>query len=303
MSAVLWDPLTGDPLLLAPARAARPHDTDAAGAAAAACPFCEGREAETPPEVLAVRPGGGPADGPGWLVRAFANKYPALPPEEGVHEIVVSTPRHVVSFGDLTDEEAGRAVSAWAERLRAIGADARGLCPFLFLNQGAAAGASLQHTHAQLVGLPVAPPRLVRREAAFAASSECPVCADLASADARLVCEAHGLVAWAPAVPPLSGTLRLAPRRHVPAWGDDLDVVAVGCAVRDLVRRVPDAFGVNALNLWLHQRRPGGRGPYHWHLELVPRRGTLAGLELGAGVVPLTQTPEEVAERMRAAGS
>ncbi len=44
------------------------------------CPFCEGREERTPPELYAVRPGGGEAGGPGWLVRVVPNLYPALSP-------------------------------------------------------------------------------------------------------------------------------------------------------------------------------------------------------------------------------
>ena len=128
---------------------------------------------------MAVRPGGGPPDTPGWLVRAIPNKFPAVAPEEGVHEVIVNTPRHVVRMGDLTDEEAELAGGAWADRIAAVEADPRGLWPFLFLNQGAAAGASLQHTHAQLVGLPLEPPRLVARERAFDEAAECPVCADL----------------------------------------------------------------------------------------------------------------------------
>ena len=174
------------------------------------CPFCEGNEAETPPETHAVRPGGGGPDTPGWLVRAIPNKFPAVAPDEGVHEVIVNTPRHVVRFGDLTDDEAELAGGVWADRIAAVEADPRGLWPFLFLNQGAAAGASLQHTHAQLVGLPLEPPRLLARERAFEETSRCPVCADIegAAATGRVVDEGEGLVAWSPEVPPLTGTLQ-----------------------------------------------------------------------------------------------
>jgi UDPglucose--hexose-1-phosphate uridylyltransferase len=261
------------------------------------CPFCEGNETLTPPETLARRPAGGPADGPGWLVRAFPNKYPALTPEEGVHEVIVPTPRHVVLFSDLTDEEATRMITAGTERLRAVGADSRRLWPFLFLNQGAAAGASLQHSHAQLLGLPFSPPRLVARERAFAAG--CPICEDLAADDPeRVVVEGDGLVCWCPAVPSLSGAVRIAPREHVPDWDAGLDAAAVAALVRDLLGRIGRGLGTDALNLWLHARRPGG-GDYHWHLEVVPRLGTLAGMELGSGVLAVAVAPEATAARLR----
>ncbi len=273
-----------------------------APAGGAGCPFCEGHEDQTPPETLALRPGGGPPDGPGWLTRAFPNKYPALGPDEGVHEVVVSTPRHVVDFWDLTDEEAGRAVWAWGERLRAIGRDPRGLWPFCFLNQGAAAGASLQHTHAQLLGLPFSPPRLAARERAFAAGA-CPVCDDIAARDPeRLVAEADGLVAWCPAAPPFSAVVRIAPGRHAPDWDAGLDHEATGRMLRSVLGSIGRAFGAGAFNVWLNARRPGGADRYHWHLELVPRLGTLAGMELGTGVIALAHAPEAVAARVREAG-
>jgi UDPglucose--hexose-1-phosphate uridylyltransferase len=299
LSPVLWDPYTGEPVLVAPSRAGRPHDVTAPRPDGA-CPFCEGNEAETPPETLAVRPGGGPPDSPGWLVRAVPNRFPALDPQEGVHEVVISTPRHVTRFTDLAPDEASRAVWAWSERLRAVAADRRRLWPFLFLNQGAMAGASLQHSHAQLVGLPFAPPRLVAREHAFDAAPSCPICAEIAAAGRRSVLATDDLVAWCPARPPLSAVVRVAPRDHRPDWGRDLQPDAVAAVVQGVLFRMERGFAAGALNLWLHQRRPGGGASFHWHLDAVPRLGTLAGLELGSGVIAAIHTPVEAAERLRA---
>lgn len=288
------DPLTGELVLMAPARAARPHDVGRP-AVDDNCPFCPGNEALTPPESLTVRPGGGMADSPGWLVRAFPNRYPALGPE-GVHEVIVSTPRHVLRFSDLTAEEADRAVMAWAQRLDALVRDPRRLWAHLFLNQGAAAGASLQHAHAQLVGLPFAPPRLRARAAAFAAGP-CPVCADMRSAD-RVVADTEGLVAWCPGVPPFSGTVRVAPAAHMPDWSSGLEPALLGPLLRRLAGALAAVAGTDALNLWLNQKGPDG-DRYHWHLDLVPRSGTLAGLELGTGVIAVAQAPEATAALLR----
>lgn len=298
MSPVAWDPFSGEPILFAPRRAERPHDAGGASTAHNGCPFCEGAESETPPELLAVRPAGGDPDGSGWTVRAFANKFPAIAPEEGVHEVVVTTPRHIVSLADATDEEAGLAAWAWAERLEAVGHDRRGLWPFLFLNQGAAAGASLQHSHAQIVGLPFSPPKLVRRANTFATAHVCPVCADLAVADSRRVADYGELVAWCPAIPPLSGTIWIAPHRHTAGWADEFDPALVGGAVRDVMVRLRAALGAEAVNMWLHQRRPADGGRYHWHIEVIGRLGTLAGLELGTGAIAVAQGPETLAERL-----
>lgn len=307
LSPTRWDPFTGDPVLLSPARALRPHDVGPRAdpaAVATGCPFCVGNEAATPPEVAAVRAAAGAPDTPGWHVRAFPNKFPALPAEEGVHEIVVNAPRHVTRLVGLSAGELAGALSMWRERIAAVAADRRGLWPFVFLNEGAAAGASLAHSHAQVMGLPLAPPRLRARERALAEPGTCPICADLdvvGHDGGRLVAEADGLVAWSPEVPPLSGTLRLAPARHEPAWDARTDLPAVARFLREVLGRLDAALGVVALNLWLHQRRPSGPERHHWHLELVPRLGTLAGLELGAGVVTVNLLPEDLAGRLRAA--
>lgn len=219
-----------------------------------------------------------------------------------MHEVIVNSPRHVSSLADLTPEEAGRAGAAWESRLRAVAADPRGLWPYWFLNQGAGAGASLQHTHAQLVGLAFAPPRLEARERAFGAAARSPVERDLATAGARWVEGGDGLVAWCPEVPPLSGVVRVAPAAPAPDWHGGADVPAVARLLCRLVGRIRDGLGVEDVNLCLYQRRPGGEARYHWHVDVVPRLGTLAGLELGAGLITVAQAPGRVAARLREAG-
>ena len=63
-------------------------------------------------------------------------------------------------------------------------------------------------------------------------------------------------------------------------------------------QRADGRLGAEAINLWLHRRR-GGTGDYHWHADVVPRLGTLAGLELGSGVIAVAISPAEVAARLR----
>lgn len=298
MSGVRRDPLTGRRILVAPSRAARPHDVDEP-AQRVDCPFCEGCEETTPPETDAVRPAGGEAGTPGWTVRVVPNKFPVIDPDEGVHEVVVNTPRHITDLVDLREDELTAAVAMWSRRLAVINADPRGLWPFCFLNQGAAAGASLQHTHAQIVGLPFSPPRLVAREKAFAEGAN-PIAEDLVEAGhPRFVAEHGNLVAWIPDVPPLTGTVRIAPREPSHAWSDQSDFAAIATLMGDVVRRIDTAFESPAINLWLHQGRPSSPDPFHWHLDVISRLGTLAGLELGTGVIAVAMSPEATAERLR----
>ncbi|MFN8120884.1 MAG: hypothetical protein U0237_00495 [Thermoleophilia bacterium] len=260
------------------------------------CPFCPGSEHETPPERWALRDHG-PADGPGWRVRAVPNRYPVLVPPEGAHEVVVNSDRHAAAFWDLTPEEASWAARGWWERESALAGEHHRT--FVFLNQGAQAGASLEHTHTQLVGLPVDPPRLAAREAAFL-DGACPLCADIADPGDRIVAREDGLVAWCPQVPPLTAVVRIAPAAHAPRW-DRPSAEALGRLLQRVMRAAATTAGTDAANLWIHQGRSGGPRDVHWHLEAIPRIGTLAGLELGAGVYGLVLDPAEYAGRLRAA--
>lgn len=239
----------------------------------------------------------GPPDGPGWRVRAVPNRYPVIVPPEGAHEVVVNSDRHVAALWDLTDEEASWAARGWWEREEVL---ARGNHrTFVFLNQGAQAGASLEHTHTQLVALPLDPPRLAAREAAFL-SGPCPLCADLTDPGGRMVAEAGGLVAWCPEVPPLTAVVRIAPREHAPRWSR-ARAEALGPLLRRVMRAGAEVAGTDAANLWVHLGRASGPDRVHWHLEVIPRIGTLAGLELGAGVYGLVIDPAEYAGRLRRA--
>ena len=206
------DELTGLRSLLAPGRHDRPRAyaspaAEPAADAAATCPFCEGREDRTPPEVWANRPGGGAPDGPGWLQRSVPNLYPVLTgPDDGRPEpdprvrpdqrrrpapqlrpderagAVQDRLRPRVPRGDrqlaAARERARRprraglegAVAAWRTRIAAHADDASFV--HLCVNEGADAGSTLPHTHAQLFALPFVPTAVARERERFTAYHE-----------------------------------------------------------------------------------------------------------------------------------
>jgi UDPglucose--hexose-1-phosphate uridylyltransferase len=253
------------------------------------CPFCEGHESETPPEVLALaREGGGP-DTPGWQVRVVPNLYPALARQE----VVVHSPEHARSLAELSDERLALVAEAWSARAAAARSDG---FPYVhaLVNEGREAGASRGHSHSQLVWLREPPPEVVAET-----GEECRLCAHLAdelAVGTRVLGDRGGVVAavrWAGRLP---YELLLAPVDHpggsaleTPLLPDALGLLATS------VRHLHAAEGGPVpLNVWLHD------GP-HWHLEVVPRLNVLAGLELGAGIYVNTLDPDEAAERLRSA--
>ncbi len=250
------------------------------------CPFCEGREDRTPPEVLALPADGRRPDSPGWQVRVVPNKYPAFDHQE----VVVHTPDHVRSIAELGDDRLELVAEAWRRR---AGAARQSGFPHVFagINEGRAAGASLQHTHSQLVWLRSEPPAAEAERAEGA----CRVCDYLRweqDEGARVVEERNGLLLLCPYAGRSPYECLVAPLEHEPS-GFDSDRLGAGLAfVAEALRRLRMLDEPRPANLWLHEAG-------HWHLELLPRLSVFATLELGAGLYVNTVAPEEAARALR----
>ncbi len=164
MQQLLVDELTGDTVILAPARALRPDtfrvEADPLAASVATCPFCRGNEHETPPEVARIGPG--TPDTPGWTLRVVPNKFPIVGGGvPGAHEVVIFSPAHDADLGALSETAAADVLVALRDRARVHLANGHAYAQ-AFVNQGKAAGASIEHPHAQLVALDLVPSRARR---------------------------------------------------------------------------------------------------------------------------------------------
>ncbi len=226
---------------------------------------------------------------PGWQVRVVPNKYPAL----DRHEVVIHSARHASSVGDLRGDELELVARAWRERARAASAAGFKYVQAV-LNEGRDAGASLPHSHSQLLPLPCEPPLV----AAERDADGCAVCSLLRlDTPERLVIEEDRLVVTCPYAGRTAYELLIAPRAHEgDGFGNDLPGALR--LLGEVVRRLHVVTGSVPLNAWLHTAPFGMEG--HWHIEVVPRLTIPASLELGAGVYVNTLAPEEAAKILRA---
>jgi UDPglucose--hexose-1-phosphate uridylyltransferase len=290
---ILTDPATGRPILMAPHRRNQPRHTAAGADGADVCPFCPGAEQQTPPEVDAVRPPETTADTPGWRVRAFPNLYPAAEH----HEVIAEGAEHEVQPARLDPALWSDALALWRRRLAAIEQRPGVRCAYLFKNVGQRAGASIAHNHSQILGLPLLPPRL-ELELAQARAGGCLQCAELetAAADGRIVVDGAHHVALAPRQPKLPFETWLVPRRHGADFAQPDAAADLARVLQALFAAVDAAFAAPPFNVWLH-RIPGA--DFHWHFELQPRTGYLAGLELGADMYINAIGGAEGAARLR----
>jgi len=190
LSEIRVDPLTGQRTIVAADRATRPGGgpttTPPDPIDPATDPFLEGHEDRTPPEVYAVRPGGGEPDSPGWTVRVVPNLYPALAPDapqppafaqpdlftaapaRGEHEVCINAPTPVVSLSQLAPEQVLAAMEVWRARMRhhvAAGA----AYVHVIVNERREGGASLPHTHSQIYALDFVPSAIARERERFGA--------------------------------------------------------------------------------------------------------------------------------------
>jgi UDPglucose--hexose-1-phosphate uridylyltransferase len=297
VSDLLTDELTGDCVIIAPARAVRPDQfrvpsDDHAGAGN--CPFCPGHEHETPPEV--ARAGPGAADTPGWRVRVVPNKFPiagtGLP---GAHEVVVLSPDHRADLGALDDAAAIDAVRMVRDRCAFHLAQGREHAQ-AFFNHGRASGASLPHPHAQLVALDVVPPRVQARLERFTT--------ERFTRDRAHVVAGGTVAVWCPPASASPFAMRCA-LTDAGARFDELsdDAAAVfAIALRDTVARVHAVLGGAAYNVVIETAPRSYRGPFQWWADVVPRVTVLGGFEAGTGIYVNVVAPDAAAAALRDAG-
>jgi UDPglucose--hexose-1-phosphate uridylyltransferase len=324
--------VSGRWVIIAAERGRRPSDFAFERLAVAAtggepCPFCEGHEALTPPEVLARRASGVP-DSPGWNIRIVPNKFPALQlsgelvrqtggmfermPGIGTHEVVIDTPEHGRTFATMTGAEIAQVLAACQERVRMLKADPRLRYVIVFKNHGAQAGATREHSHGQLIALPIVPD-FVREEVDgaaeyFSGTNRCVFCDMLREerGGARAILE-EGLVAViAPYASRSPFETWLIPRRHDAAFEDAPEAVVndMAAAIRTVLERVNRTLNEPPYNLIVHSAPFGGgcAESFHWHVELMPRLSRTAGFEWGTGFYINPTAPETAAEILRDGG-
>lgn len=332
MSELRKDPVVERWVILSPERAARPSDFIPAPiptADVASCAFCPGHESQTPPEVLAGRRSTSSANAPDWTYRIVPNKFPALRAEGellrvdtglydritgiGAHEVVVETPDHTGSLATMSDGAVADVLEACRERMRDLKKDQRFEHILFWKNHGAAAGATLEHPHSQLLALPIIP-GMVREELAgavrhVARTDRCIWC-DIIEHDRqsdRLIAAAtDAFTVLAPFAPRCPFETWVLPSRHCSAFEETTpeDMQVLATTLRDLLRRINRVLGTPPYNLMLHTAplREPQRSRYHWHVELIPKLTTVAGFEWGSGFFINPIGPEESAARLRNGG-
>lgn len=324
MPELRQDPTTKDWVVIASERARRPEqfkrEPPSVNLPATPCPFCPGNEHLTPPTIAELR------GETSWKVRVIANKFAAFQPDAlhharrhnffnsqdayGHHEVVIETPEHGTSLGQMDVAGVRAVLRMYHERHLALRDDLRVKLVLAFRNHGVSAGASLAHPHSQIIGTPIIPPGIRRKyEVAirhFDDTQECIYCAvrDEELRDGRrLILESRFLTVIHPFASQVPFETWIVPKRHnssfANAEGNELDDLAL--VLRTVLGAMHQSLGNPDYNLIVHTAPvEDAHKPYFlWHVEIRPRFAIPAGFELGTGVFINTAVPEETAEYFR----
>ncbi len=281
------------------------------------CPFCPGNEDATPPALETYG-----AEGH-WLVRVVPNRYPAFEgmapfvvehrgpvfteaPASGIHEVLVFSPNHDLTLGELDDTQCQLVMSAIRDRVEEHQSTPGLRYSQVIVNSGREAGASLEHPHGQLLGIPFVPRELVDEQGSFARfAGGCLLCTATTSeerAGYRIVDADEHAVTFAPYWSGSPYELLVVPRAHEPHLHHTTpaDLGGCGVAVRNAIASLQLLLGDIAYNVIFHSAPYRASSPYHWHVHVLPKLTTRAGFELGTGVYINVVAPERAAEELRA---
>ena len=324
------DPIIGRWVIISSERGKRPTDfqEDKPRRKGGFCPFDPGNEHTTPPEIMAYRDNGTLPNTPGWNLRVVANKFPALQIEGelnkqgeglfdkmngiGAHEVIIETPDHDATLSTMPLKEVENVLWAYRDRIVDLKRDMRFQYVLIFKNEGEAAGASLEHSHSQLIALPIVPKR-VREEMDGALQYYkykercvfCDIIRQELNAGVRVVSENRDFVALEPFTPRFPFETWLIPKMHGSKFEEAKTVQFQSLAdiLQSTLKRLDKVLNCPPYNYMLHTapfREPESEH-YHWHLELMPKLTKVAGFEWGSGFYINPTAPEEAAKFLREA--
>ena len=325
------DPITGRWVIVATDRAKRPTDfvrDKVQIRGSGFCPFCYGNESKTPPEVLAYRNYGTPPNGPGWTLRVVPNKFPALGIEGtlsrqgdglydkmngiGAHEVIIETPDHRVTLATMPANRIEDVLWSYRDRVVDLKKDKRFKYVLIFKNHGEAAGATLEHTHSQLIALPVVPKRVLEEvEGAreyYGYKERCIFC-DIIRQEAengtRVIAENQAMVALAPYAPRFPFEMWILPKAHQSAFEESqkFEFEQLAAVMKDMLTRLDKVLEFPPYNYIIHSSPlpDSSNDYYHWHLEIMHKLTKVAGFEWGTGFYINPTPPEESTKFLREA--
>ena len=322
------DPIVQRWVVMAPDRAKRPSDVkdDPKSVEGEFDPFAEGNELATPPEIMAYRNYGSQANGPGWRVRVVPNKFPALQIEGtlekrgdgiydmmngiGAHEVIIECPQGETNMSRLSVDNIREVLWVYHDRLVDLKRDRRLVHALIFKNKGALAGASLQHSHSQLMATSVVPITIyeeINGALEFFNYRGRSIFDDMIQQElahgARIVLDTANFVVFCPFASRFPFETWILPKQQSSHFENITKqaIEELGTVLKTVLRKLELALDDPPYNYVIHTAPFNQPELPHflWHMELFPRITRVAGFEWGSGFYINPVLPEEAAAFLR----
>jgi UDPglucose--hexose-1-phosphate uridylyltransferase len=306
--------------IIAADRKKRPSDFQLAKAAPGdktVCPFCPGNEEMTPPPDAVYTKQGVLSDGPprisGWELRVFPNVFAAMVPcpapastewmalpGQGFHEVIVDSPRHRENPADFSQGHMERLIMVYRDRY--VHYSENGLVKYvsIFKNWGKEAGASLSHSHSQLVTLPILPPLIKRELDAISRALRCPFCniVEQEKKSCRLIDENENWILIAPFYSQAPYETWILPKRHFANLGEmhESEGRSLAALLMQALGSLRSVLNDPPYNCMIFQLPFG----YHLNIRIQPAISKIAGFERSTGVYINSIAPEYAAAKLSA---
>jgi UDPglucose--hexose-1-phosphate uridylyltransferase len=285
------------------------------------CPFCPGNEQMSPGEVMRLNGSDG-----SWRVKVVPNKFAALSREGeptrkverskrtingvGIHDVIVETPDHSLTTGLLADDQVTAILKVYKQRYDEISRDPRITQITIFKNYGAAAGASLEHPHSQLIAAPIISHQVrermyeaLRHYDEFGECIFCQVNEEEMHDKVRVVMVSDHFLVLEPYASATPFTTHIFPLRHMASFGEinQEEIADLGRTLRALLGKLYVGLENPDFNYTVRTAPAENAGAkyYHWYISVIPRLTRVAGFELGSGMFINTVLPEAAAEFLR----
>jgi len=338
MSEIRFDRLHNRYVIIAPERQHRPNlpKRESLQQRVQKCPFCEGNEFLTPPEIFALRENN-KANERGWQTRVIPNLYKAVQIETqleskrdgffesvsgfGAHEVIIDSPCHNCTMAELGSEGIEKWLRTMIVRINDLQKDKRLVSLELFKNSGKGAGATQQHPHSQLIALPVMPIKhleFLQRNADYYHLHGRGIVEDVVynekRAKERVVAQNDSFVAYAPYASFFAFEMIIAPHRVIPTLSscsrEELSSLAL--LLEELFKKLQMqldifdfniAFYIAPLNenfeneIYMKDLEKN----FTFYIRVMPRIYTLGGFELSTQMAINSVSPETAAKLLREA--
>lgn len=326
-SIVIQDPMQTERLLVnlrERARVTEKYDAN--------CPFCQGNEAQTPPEIYAVRTGT-PPNSPGWTVRVVPDKFPVLRVEGalnnrahgmydlldgiGAHEIVIETPEHSTWIPEMDETHLVQVLRTYQYRIADLKKDQRFRYVLVYKSHGEATGPAAHHSYSYVIATPVTPPRvkqeLLNCAQHYQMKERCLLC-DIVhqeeSEGTRVVVDGKDFLAFLPFASGSPFETWILPKQHETFFEDNAHLEELAWILRRVLAALCDVLHEPNYVMLIHsgpntsygQRRGYWRTlaqDYHWHMEIVPRVRGFTSFEIVSGMYVNFVPPEHGARVLR----